>query len=129
MAELEPLRSKTAMIAIAAKRTLNGNPKHQIPKHRITPELLALWTRLVEIVNAGDHREFEPDGRRREYLDASQELDQALEIKPWDWSPIQITADKPPDYVWTDAFKLESWCRGQAWRQELEAAAGAQANG
>jgi len=103
---------------MATKRT----PLRRNPRHRIAPEIVALWTRLVEIDAAGGDEEWEPVGRRREFLDASRELNRALGIPPWGWSPIEIQGDEPPDWVQAEPFRLEAWRKGQEWRQELEAA-------
>ena len=93
---------------------------------RFTPEIVALFARIEEIRNAGDDREWEPDGRRREFLDAEHELRYGLGFAGHSVMPTddELARGEPmPAYM--------AWlCSGETWpkavelrRQLLEAAA------
>jgi len=85
-----------------------------------------LFILIEEIRNAGDDRGWEPDGRRREFLDAERELRDALGLARHAVSPCDAqvaSGEEMPTYM--------AWlCAGETWpkavelrRQLLEAAA------
>jgi hypothetical protein len=93
-------------------------------QNRITPELVELWVRLNEIRDADADEEFEPRGRRNEYLDALSALNLALGIRPWQESPLYVDDPEPPDYRRRYQPDAEAWRRSWELRQALEAATG-----
>ena len=95
-------------------------PQHSGAHHA---ELVGLWRLQVAIVEAGDDQEFEPVGRRREYLDAKTALDLALGVRPWEVSPLRAATAEPPSYVLNNPLQLEGWRKARELRGALEAAA------
>jgi hypothetical protein len=49
-------------------------------------------------------------------------LDRALQLKPWDQSPLYAVTDEPPDYM-RDTLNVERWKYARELRRELERAA------
>lgn len=92
----------------------------KVRQHRITPELVDLWVCLREIQEVGDDEEWEPEGRRREYLDNSRALDSGLGLRPWEASPLHVHEGKPPPPY--QNLYAASWPRAQELRRELETA-------
>jgi hypothetical protein len=67
-------------------------------KPRITPEAIELFRRAHEIERSGDASEvWEPDGRRREYLNLSVELHKLLGLQIWELSPLSVDVDDNDD--------------------------------
>jgi uncharacterized protein YecE (DUF72 family) len=89
---------------------------------RVTPELVALWRQLKEITEAGAHEEFEPVGRRNEFLEALHAMDRAFGIRPWQESPLYAETPEPPAYMRRSEPAMEGWRRAWELRCALEAA-------
>jgi hypothetical protein len=95
----------------------------------LTPEIVALFVRSEEIRNAGDDREWEPDGRRREFLDAEHELRYGLGLAGHSVMPtddVLALGEPMPGYMeWLSSG--ETWDYAVALRRQLLAAGAAQA--
>lgn len=90
--------------------------------YQITPETVELWRKLQAIERSGDADEWEPMGRKREYLDLSVSLDQALGVKLWEDGPAHVYRAEPPEWMGKEPDKVESWQRAWELRCELETA-------
>ena len=101
--------------------------KRNMRARRLTPEIVALFVRIEEIRNAGDDREWEPDGRRREFLDAEHELRYRLGLAGHSVMPTddELAAGEPmPAYMaWLSSG--ETWDHAVRLRQQLLAATAA----
>jgi len=97
-------------------------PLRRDARVRITPEMLALWAKLHEIWDAGGYEEWEPVGRRREFLDTESALDRALGVKPWEQSPFFSDGPEPPKWM-RDPWRAELWRKAWELRCALDAAA------
>jgi hypothetical protein len=65
---------------------------------RITPELVKLYKRILEIRAAGlDDIWEDQGGRKREMYDARAELHRGLGLNPWHYSPTDVALDGPPN--------------------------------
>jgi hypothetical protein len=104
--------------------TTKRTPIRRATKARVTPEIIALWLKLKEIVADETCEEWEPEGRRREYLDTSKALRQALGIPPWGSNPINAVSERAPDYMHHNPLAFEGWQTAWEWRCALEAACG-----
>ena len=104
--------------------------KRNMRARRFTPEIVSLFVRIEEIRNAGDDREWEPDGRRREFLDAEHELRYGLGLAGHSVMPTdnELARGEPmPAYMaWLSSG--ETWDHAAALRRQLLAAAAAQAD-
>jgi hypothetical protein len=77
-------------------------------RNQITPEILQLFRRCLEMQANEDSEIWEANGgRRREYLDAWLALQQSLGLPPWHISPCDIDGPKP-------AY-LNNLCSGPTW--------------
>ena len=86
---------------------------------RITPELVELYRTCLEIWDAGleDIPEAE-GGRRAEFDDARWAIHVGLGLKPWEYHPLSVLPDGPPE-KWQD---LERYAQAQALRRALDEA-------
>lgn len=89
---------------------------------RVTPDLVALWRRIMEIREAGlDGTPEREGGRQEEHLDALHRLDRGLGLRPWQDSPVDVPPHgKPPPWA-----RRASYETAQIWRRALEEAADA----
>jgi hypothetical protein len=95
-------------------------PLNRSAHARITPEIIALWRRILEIQDSGADEEWEEaGGRRRELLDADRDLCSALGLSPWHTSPADVPSQGPPE-PWEDPGRF---ALAQELRRALEAAA------
>src|SRR5690242_1476622 len=86
---------------------------------RITPELVELYRRCLEIIEAGQDEAWEDEGgRRRELLDAHVALMSGLGLRPWHYSPLWVSLDGPP----APHADPERHALAQQLRRALEAA-------
>ena len=66
----------------------------------ITNGMLALWHRLLAIMNADDHQFWEEDGgARREFLDATVALHRLCGLSPAQCSPVDAIPAEPPRWM------------------------------
>lgn len=92
---------------------------------RITPEAVALFRQIEEILAAGLDETWEAEGgRRRECLDAEVRLHGLLGIQPWDEEPNHCSSNGPPP-EWCKGERAERYKKAQAWRRALEEASNA----
>jgi hypothetical protein len=101
---------------MSTKRT----PLRRDAKARLTPETIALWVRLEAIQAAGDHNEWEPLGRRREYLDGNKALCGSLGLWWGYTSPLNAVTADPPDYMRHNELQADAWRQAWAWRCALQ---------
>jgi hypothetical protein len=99
------------------RRLSKGRP------YRITPEAVEVWVKLTEIIEAGDDEEFEPVGRRNEYVDALTTLHLTMGIRPWQESPVYAVTAEAPAYMRKSPEAVEDWRNAWELRCELEEAA------
>ncbi len=97
------------------RRLSKGRP------YKITPELIELWARLLDIRATDDDEEWEPVGRRREYLDGTVELNRALGVRPWEESPVTAEDPEPPDWMESNPMRCDGWRKAWDLRCALEA--------
>ncbi len=65
-------------------------------RSQITPRAVALFKRALEIEACDDDDFREEDGgRKREYLDITDQLHQALGLKPYEPSPLDCDGEPP----------------------------------
>jgi hypothetical protein len=106
--------------------------RRNVRDRRLTPEIVALFIRLEEIRDAGDHQQWEEHGgRKREYLDGDRELCDAFRLPGHAVSPTdaRLAAGEPmPQYMVAGGLcAAETWPRAAELRRQLLAAAAAQA--
>src|SRR5215212_1953002 len=105
------------------RMTTKRTPLRRDARVRITPEMLALWAKLHEIAaEDGGYDEWEPGGRRREFLDTSGELNRALGVKPWEQCPFFTDGPEPPAHK-RDPWRAALWTKAWDLRCALDAAA------
>src|SRR5690348_1942357 len=91
--------------------------RQQQPK--ITPEIVELYRTCIEIIEAGQDKVWEGQGgRQRELLDTETALDAAFGLHPWEYSPLWVSIDGPPERG-DDPARHE---KAQQLRQALQAA-------
>ena len=75
----------------------NRTPIERPIQARITPELVEMYRRCLEIIEDGDDDVWEADGgRQREFHDVSLALHVGLGQKPWDYSVFSVSLNGPP---------------------------------
>lgn len=106
--------------------TTKRTPIRRNVKPRITAEVLALWRKIQEIEAEGDDRAWEEEGgRRRECMDAHNELNQLLGIRSWQRNPAQVREPEPPKWMTAgNLLAADQWREAWKLRQAIEAAAG-----
>jgi hypothetical protein len=90
----------------------------------ITPEMVELWRRIEEVEAEDSHKAWEPEGRKREWYDASGKLHCMLGLRPWETGPNRVTGPETPDYMQHNPLQLEGWRKAWELRQALEGATG-----
>ena len=70
---------------------------------------LDLWRKLREINEEGSDEEWEPEGRRREYLDADRALMPTLGLSIGDFSPASVRHEEVPDTIIHNPLAVEKW--------------------
>ena len=86
-------------------------------------EAVALFRQCCAIVNAeGAAEEWEPLGRRREYLDAAYALHRALNRAPWDIEVLSVREYDTAPPSWMHHGNHASWFEAQRLRRAILAA-------
>ena len=80
---------------------------------RADAQALDLWLKLREITEEGSSDEWEPRGRRREFLSAYKELMRCLGLSFGGTSPIEANCEEPPPYVLNNPLQAGYW--REAW--------------
>jgi hypothetical protein len=83
---------------------------------RLTPETVALWIVLREIEDDPDGKEWEPEGRYREYLDGTNELCRRLGLWWGHSNPLDATTAEPPDWMAHNELQADAWREAYRWR-------------
>jgi hypothetical protein len=102
--------------------TTKRRPIKRNPKLRVTPEAVALWVRLNEILAAGLKDDWDDQTCRNEYLDTAEQLREALGLHPWEANVEDADTDDPPDYMLSTPLAVEGWRTAREWRRLLEEA-------
>ena len=104
--------------------TTKRTPIRRNRRARLTPETVALWLVLREIQDDPMGNEWEPVGRRREYLDGIKELCRRLGLWWGSTNPLDATEATPPDYMLHNKLQADAWREAYRWRCALMAAEG-----
>ena len=103
-----------------SKRLLDSL-RHSPAKPRA--EAVALFCQCLAIENVeGAAEDWEPVGRRREYLDAAQALHTALDRKPWDIEVLSVRECDTAPPGWMHRGNHASWFEAQRLRRAILAA-------
>ena len=103
-----------------SKRLLNSL-RH--PSAQPRAEAVALFRQCRAIANAeGAAEEWEPRGRRREYLDAAYALHRALNRAPWDIDVLSVREYDTAPPSWMHHGNHASWVEAQRLRRAIIAA-------
>jgi hypothetical protein len=72
----------------------NRTPITHAPRRQITAEMVALFQRCRQMRVERSDLEWEPAGRRAEYIELATQLHRLLGLKPWQCDPLD--AGRPP---------------------------------
>jgi hypothetical protein len=87
---------------------------------RPSTKAVKLFQRAIEIQAAKKAEEWEPEGRRNEYIAIDIALMRELRGSVWGVSALDVdeTAEGPPPWV-TNPWEIESWREAISWRRAL----------
>jgi hypothetical protein len=98
------------------RRDDKPTPIRRVSRRKVDAQALTLW-RAIRDISPVDRAEYEPIGRRREYIDANCQLCSHLGI--W-WGfvlwPAEVDSPEPPGHLRHNSLQAPVWRRAYRWR-------------